>query len=284
MWSGNPDINNNVPHYKEKKMRNTKKYKEMLFDAGLELQNEAVYWLNGDAGLKGSERQKMRSLIGWLCKLPELLENHGMDKDLVVGSSFYENCGEQWFSLYGFIREPEGSRDIFEIAEVVNNIDDNGYIHHWEGFKKLLKMVNFKNLDSYLDKYFDPIEISEDKDSVKVSHTYSIHGIQNLVDYIKNTDSDKKWYIGGYLNYTNIGDDFIGSCSYSNKELFFWRSETNHITTLQVWYSYENNNKVVNHIWSSDYYIDTNEADEDSQWIYEWDVNTHEGKPIMKIK
>ena len=94
----------------------------------------------------------------------------------------------------------------------------------------------------------------------------------------------KKWYIGGYLNYTNIGDDFIGSCSYSNKELFFWRSETNHITTLQVWYSYENNNKVVNHIWSSDYYIDTNEADEDSQWIYEWDVNTHEGKPIMKIK
>ena len=47
MWSGIPDINNNVPHYKEKKMRNTKKYKEMLFDAGLELQNEAVYWLMG---------------------------------------------------------------------------------------------------------------------------------------------------------------------------------------------------------------------------------------------
>lgn len=262
-------------------MRNAKKYKEMLFDAGIELKDGAVYWLNGDAQLKASQRQKLRKFVGWLCELPELLENHVMDKDLVIGSSFYENCGEQWFSIYGFIREPEGSRDIFEIAEVVNDIDDNGYIHHWEGFKKLLKMVNFQNLDSYLDNYFDPIEIEEDEDRVKVSHTYSIHGIQNLVDYIKNMDSnDKKWYIGD----TNIGDDFIRSYISGNQELFFWRSESNHITTLKVWYSYENENKVVNHIWYSDYYVDTNENDDDSQWVYEWDINTHEGNPIMKIK
>lgn len=153
-------------------MRNSKKYKEMLFNAGYTLRNEAVYWLNGDAGLKASERQKFRKVLGWLENLPKMLkENFDLSCNIVIDSNFYESNLEQFFEIYGV--DQDTGQGIFYFGEPVNDVEENdGYIHHWEGFKKLLKMIDVNNLVDYLDNHFKKIEITtDDEGDYNISHT-----------------------------------------------------------------------------------------------------------------
>ena len=138
-------------------MRNAKKYKEMMFNSGIALKDGGVYWLNGDAGLKASERQKFRKILGWICSLPKMIEEKfGFSINMEIGSMFSEYNGEEKFEIYGY--DTDGYQDIFYFGGVVNDVDENdGYIHHWDGFKRLLKSIDVNNLDQYLYNYFGSV-------------------------------------------------------------------------------------------------------------------------------
>ena len=139
-------------------MRNAKKYLKRLKDSGLGIVHDGRYWLNGDAGLKASQRQKLRKFIGWLERLPEKLKNNfNFDKKVYVESRYYINDGkEQVFGLYGYgytlSNKVFEEHYIFEIKVIVNDLDEsNGfYLDHWDGFKKWLKDLDVNNLDNYL--------------------------------------------------------------------------------------------------------------------------------------
>lgn len=268
-------------------MRNTKKYINKLFNAGIELQNGGVYWLNGDASLKASQRQKFRKILGWITDLPKKLkEKFDLDYDIVIGSTFYESNREECFEIYGFDRNTE--QDIFNIREVVNDLDENDgqYVHHWEGFKKLLKMIDVNNLDNYLDNYFKEIEIVVDKEgNYNVSHTESIHGIQKLINLLYDEDRfdpEKVWEFKNRIWYAGYRR-FIG-CYHasSNEDLIFWESSNNRLLTLRVWYSYEEGSiEVVNYEWSELHEIKW-ETGEDTSYIYKWDPEKMEDILVTK--
>ena len=271
-------------------MRNTKKYINKLWDAGYTLRDGGVYWLNGDASLKASERQKFRKILGWMENLPKMLkEKFNLDYNIVIGSNFYENGGEEIFEIYGFDRDTE--QDIFYFGGVVNDVDENGYIHHWEGFKRLLKLIDTNNLDYHLDVYFRPIEIVRDKDTITISHTESIFGVQNLINFLYNENNDvnkKGWLFKDHLSFTNMPDKFLGvyhAGGTGDKDYFFWEPEhTTRLLVLEVWYSSEDNSKVVNYNWNTDFEIMTNEEDNNSSWIHRWDKDRSEYVPFIKNK
>lgn len=268
-------------------MRNTKKYIGKLFDAGYTLRDGGVYWLNGDAGLKASERQKFRKILGWLENLPKILEDKfNLKYNIVIGSNFYENGNEEWFEIYGFDRDTE--QDVFYFGEVVNDLDKNDYIHHWEGFKKLLKLININNLDHYLADYFKKIEIIIDKDGdYNVSHTESIYGVQGLIDLLYDEEKfnpEKLWefkdriYYAGYRTY-------IG-CYHatSNKDIFFWESASSRLLALEVIYR-EDTTNVINYNWSELYEVKGEGPDDENEsWIYKYEWESREIKytPITK--
>ena len=273
-------------------MRNSKKYLGKLENRGLGIVYGGLYWLNGDAQLKASERQKLRKFIGWLGKLPERLENEfSFDKKIYVNSSYYINDGnEQVFKIYGYsLNSIYEDQRVFEIKVIVNDLDSsNGiYLDHWEGFKKWLKKLNVSDLDVYMDDYFRPIEISRDEDNIWVSHTESYFGVQGLVNFLydENENINKKgWFFKDYLSYTNYPDKFLGVYHIGNKDYFFWEPEhTNRILTLEVWYSDDKSTRVVNHEWSNTTFkVDGNVDDEHSLWIFRWDENKKEWSPFTK--
>lgn len=267
-------------------MRNSKKYKEMLFNAGYTLRNGAVYWLNGDAGLKASERQKFRKILAWLEGLPKMLkEKFDLSCNIVIDSNFYESNLEQFFEIYGV--DQDTGQGIFYFGEPVNDVEENDeYIHHWEGFKKLLKMIDVNNLDNYLDNYFKEIEIVVDKEgNYNVSHTESIHGIQKLINLLYDEDRfdpEKVWEFKNRIWYAGYRR-FIG-CYHasSNEDLIFWESSNNRLLTLRVWYSYEEGSiEVVNYEWSELFEIKW-ETGEDTSYIYKWDPEKMEDILVTK--
>lgn len=277
-------------------MRKSMKYVEMLNKSGLGLVNGALYWLNGDAGLKASERRKLRKFIGWLEKLPKRLENEfNFDKKVYVNSSYYVNGGnEQIFRLCGYtLNNIYEDQFIFDIEVIVNDLDESDgiYTDHWVGFKKWLKNLNVNDLDSYLDDYFRPIEISRDEDNIWVSHTNSSFGVQGLINFLYDENenvNEKGWFFKDHLSFTNMPDKFLGvyhAGGTGDKDYFFWEPEhTTRLLVLEVWYSSEDNSKVVNYNWNTDFDIMTNEEDNNSSWIHRWDKDRSEYVPFIKNK
>lgn len=268
-------------------MRNSKKYKEMLFNAGYTLRNGAVYWLNGDAGLKASERQKFRKILAWLEGLPKMLkEKFDLSYNIVIDSNFYESNLEQFFEIYGV--DQDTGQGIFYFGEPVNDVEENdGYIHHWEGFKKLLKIIDVNNLVDYLDNHFKKIEITtDDEGDYNISHTESIYGIQTIVDHIydeANFNSSKGWEFKDRLLYTGYRN-FVG-CYHtsSNEDIFFWESAGDRLLALEVWY-HEDTTKVVNYNWNELYSVEANPDDNYNSWIYKWDSEKMEDVPVTTYK
>lgn len=191
---------------------------------------------------------------------------------------------EQMFEIYGI--DQDTGQDVFYFGGVVNDVDENGYIEHWNGFKKLLKSIDVNNLDQYLDDWFKPIEIStDDEGDYVVSHTNSIYGIQTLIDLIydeERFDSNKLWEFKDRIWYAGYRR-FIG-CYHasSNEDLIFWESSNNRLLTLRVWYSYEEGSiEVVNYEWSELFEIKW-EAGEDTSSIYKWDSEKMEDVLVTK--
>lgn len=273
-------------------MRKAMKYVEKMKKSGLGVVNDALYWINGDAKLKASQRQKLRKFIGWLEKLPERLEKeYGFKDRIYINSSYYVNGGnEQIFTIDGYtLKDIYEDKNIFSIKVIVNDLDENDdvYTDHWEGFKKWLKELDINNLDRYLDDYFRPIEISRDDENIWVSHTVSIFGVQGLINFLydENENVNKKgWFFNDYLSYTNYPDKFLGVHHSGNKDYFFWEPEhTNRLLTLEVWYSDDKSTRVVNHEWSNTTFkVDGNVDDEHSLWIFRWDENKKEWSPFTK--
>ena len=273
-------------------MRNTKKYINKLFNAGIELQNGGVYWLNGDASLKASQRQKFRKFIGWLEKLPERLENEfNFDKKIHVNSSYCINDGnEQMFSIYGYtLSDIYVDQYVFEIKTVVNDLDESEgiYTDHWEGFKKWLKELNINHLDNYLDDWFKKIEITvDDEGDYNISHSVSVYGIQGLIDFLYDEDRfnpERRWEFKDNRVYTGYRN-FIG-CYHesSNKDIIFWESASNRLLALEVWYK-EDTTQVINYSWSELYSVEANPDDNYESWIYRWDSDKQEDLPVTKYK
>lgn len=267
-------------------MRNSKKYAEMLINAGIELRDGAVYWLNGDAQLKASQRQKLRKILGWICSLPKMVEEKfGFSINITVGSMFSEYNGEEKFEIYGY--DEDSHQDIFYFGDVVNDVDENGYIDHWDGFKRLLKSIDVNNLDNYLDNWFKPIEITTDKEGdYNVSHSESIYGIQGLVDTLydeKNFNPSTGWEFKDNRLYTGYRR-FIG-CYHesSNKDIVFWESAGDRLLALEVVYS-DDSIKVVNYDWSELYSVEANPEDNYESWIYKWDSDKIEDVPVTPYK
>lgn len=269
-------------------MRNSKKYVEKLFNAGYTLKNGGIYWLNGDAGLKASERQKFRKIISWLENLPEKLkEKFDTNYNVVIESNFYENNMEQMFEIYGV--DQDTGQDVFYFGKEVNDLDENDgqYVHHWEGFKRLLKSIDVNNLDNYLDDWFKEIEITtDDEGDYNITHSESVYGIQGLIDTLYDEDNfnpNKKWEFKDNRVYTGYRN-FIG-CYHedSNRDIIFWESANSRLLALEVWY-HENSTQVVNYNWSELYSVESNLEDDYNSWIYKWDSENMEDVPITKYK
>lgn len=267
-------------------MRNSKKYREMLMNAGYTLKNGAVYWLNGDASLKASQRQKFRKILGWIADLPKKLkEKFDLDYDIVIESNFYENNMEQLFEIYGV--DQDTGQDVFYFGETVNDVDENGYVDHWEGFKKLLKMIDTNNLDNYLDDWFKKVDVEVDSEGdYNISHSESVYGIQELINLIydeDNFDPHKKWEFKDNRIYTGYRN-FIG-CYHetSNQDIVFWESTNSRLLALEVWYK-EDTTEVVNYNWSELYSVEANAEDDYNSWIYRWDSEKCEDIPVTPYR
>ena len=265
-------------------MRNSKKYANMLMNAGYTLKNGAVYWLNGDAGLKASQRQKLRKVISWLEGLPVLLKkNFDVEYNIVIESNFYTNNLEQFFEIYGV--DLDTGQDIFYFGDIVNDVDENGYIDHWDGFKKLLKSIDVNYLGQYLDDWFKPIEIVVDEEeNYIISHSNSIYGTQELIDLLYNEEqfnTEKLWEFKDNRVYTGYRK-FVG-CYHetSNQDIFFWESANSRLLALEVWYS-DDSIKVVNYNWSDLYNVESNPEEGYDSWIYKWDPSKQEDTPVTK--
>lgn len=267
-------------------MRNTKKYVEKLFNAGYTLKNGGIYWLNGDAGLKASQRQKLRKILGWLENLPKMLRSKfDVDYNVVIESNFYTNNLEQKFEICGV--DQDTGQDIFYFGDTVNDVDENGYINHWDGFKRLLKSIDVNNLDNYLDDWFKEIEITtDDEGDYNVTHSESVYGIQRLIDLLYNEDEfdpHKKWEFKDNRVYTGYRH-FVG-CYHetSNQDIIFWESANSRLLALEVWYK-DDSTQVVNYNWSELYSVEANPDDNYNSWIYKWDSENVEDVPVTTYK
>ena len=254
-------------------MRNAKKYKEKLFKAGYTLQAGGVYWLNGDAKLTASERQKFRKFLSWLEKLPERFRsNFGLDMNIEILSNFYIWENGQRFCITGV--NAKDRTQLFDTDTLVNFVwdEDDEYIDHWEGFKGWLREFDTNNLDGYLVDYFRPINVFvNDYGDIEISHLSSIYGIKNVVDVLHDELKKEKRKGWEFLEYARNPKKLLGSIKNSDKEVFFWEGGYTYLKSLEVEYSKDGN--IIDYVWGETSYKVVEE--EDGKWLYVWDNQEH---------
>ena len=249
----------------------TKKALNMLLNSGVELADGALYWINGDARLKASQRQCLSRIVKWIANLPKILKDEFKENDqLVVASSFSERNREQIFEIYGYYNNPY--RDVFSIKVFVNDLDwwgEDHYLEHWEGFKIFLKNIDYKNMNQYLDERYSHIEVSRDKEGdIVVSHMDSFYGIQPIVDVIESKDFDPKkmWLFQDYRynhGYIRLEGVFVTP---SFTKVFWRRHWSDRLICLE--YSLNDSGKVIKYSWDNDSYMNRSMEFVDKLWIH----------------
>ena len=104
MWSGNPDINNNVPHYKEKDMK-----LNINLDAQVEKMAEGFGLKEGNASIKANleleysveemlelvkaQKEVLPGIMNFVKEMQELTskQNYDSEKELEIRNLRYEN-------------------------------------------------------------------------------------------------------------------------------------------------------------------------------------------------
>ena len=249
-------------------MRKANKFKEMLWNKGITLNQGGVYWLNGDAELSASQRNKLRKVLGWIANLPQYLkEEFNYECDLVIRSSFFVQGYEELFGLYG--SNTKDGEDIFAIEIVVNDYDESGdYIHHWEGMKKWLASIDANHLNSYLEGLFLPVRVSHlEGGEVEVSHEETLCGIDEVVEEIHHElekNDLREWWFPQYYS----GRNLLGVIKTPNKEKFFWGGGFPELKTLEIEFS-RDGKTISNYVWGSTPYGSATKADITTLWV--WD-------------